>query len=236
MTVLATHEILEAIATLKRQGYDVQQTPGPWRDRPSYAFTVQQSGKQGHLVGPARESVFAAWASAAEHASQEQFPAAQLTLTPFYAAEWPERLIDPEVLAKRFGVDMAVAKSGASILREQSVYLNETHQVAVSMLTCPFGGEYGDVAWMNIRRRDRDVIRDWRELQAIKNAIIGPEHEGFELFPAESRLVDTANVMHMFVFMKPGLRLPVGFTERAVGGAAAAAAVGAVQRDIPEAL
>ena len=27
----------------------------------------------------------------------------------------------------------------------------------------------------------------------IKNLIVGPEHEGFEIYPAESRLVDTAN-------------------------------------------
>ena len=104
----------------------------------------------------------------------------------------------------------------------------------MQLLRCPFGTHLGDVAWLSIKRRDREVIRDWRELQAIKNAIVGPEHEGFELSPAESRLVDTANQFHLFVFMDTKVRMPVGFGEREVTGADAAAAVGATQRELPE--
>ena len=85
-----------------------------------------------------------------------------------------------------------------------------------------------------IKRRDREVIRDWRELQAIKNAIVGPEHEGFELYPAESRLVDTANQFHLFVFMDRRVRMPVGFVEREVASTAQARACGATQRELPE--
>lgn len=120
------------------------------------------------------------------------------------------------------------------VLRQHSVFLSETHQVNVQLIKAPFGPDLGDVAWLSIKRRDRDVIRDWRELQAIKNAIVGPEHEGFELYPAESRLCDTANQFHLFVFMQTTVRMPVGFAVREVAGAEAAKAVGATQRELPE--
>jgi hypothetical protein len=42
-------------------------------------------------------------------------------------------------------------------------------------------------------RLDGQAIHDWRELQRIKNEIVGDEIEAVELYPAESRLLDTAN-------------------------------------------
>ena len=79
-------------------------------------------------------------------------------------------------------------------------------------------------------------MHDWRELQAVKNLIVGPEHEGFEVYPAESRLVDTANQYHLWVFLDPKVRLPVGFREREVMRADQAAAIGATQRDFEAAV
>ena len=234
MTDLDTNEIHGAIAELKRAGYTVQRTPGPRHREASYAFTLTHPGCAQSLVGPARASAFAAWASALEHAQQHDVPVQPYKLAPFYSAELPESSLDPEAIAKRFGVDLDTARRQASVLRQHTVFLSETHQVNVQMLKAPFGPDLGDVAWLSIKRRDRDVIRDWRELQAIKNAVIGPEHEGFELYPAESRLCDAANQFHLFVFMQARVRLPVGFTVREVAGAAAAEAVGATQRELPE--
>jgi len=53
---------------------------------------------------------------------------------------------------------------------------------------------------LSIKRIDREVIHDWRDLQRIKNELAGPEWEGVELYPAESRLVDTANQYHLWCF------------------------------------
>jgi hypothetical protein len=92
----------------------------------------------------------------------------------------------------------------------------------------PIGG-----GWMHlsIRRNDRGPARDWRDLQHIKNDICGPEAEGVELFPAESRLVDLANQLHLWVLVT-GERLPIGFHDgRVVATAEQAAAFGARQRD-----
>jgi hypothetical protein len=52
----------------------------------------------------------------------------------------------------------------------------------------------------------------------------------FEVYPAESRLVDTANQYHLWVFMDHAVRLPVGYRRREVLDSIAAAAVGAWQR------
>lgn len=69
--------------------------------------------------------------------------------------------------------------------------------------------------WLSIKRRDRVWIRDWRELQRIKNEIAGPEREGVELYPAESRMVDTSNQYHLWVLPK-GQNFPFGYKERLV--------------------
>ena len=104
------------------------------------------------------------------------------------------------------------------------------YQVNAQTLEAPFGEFVGDVVWLSIKRRDKAPVHDWRDLQVIKNLNVGPEHEGFEIYPAESRLVDTANQYHVFVFLDPKVRLPVGFRTREVTGAEQAAAVGARQR------
>lgn len=83
------------------------------------------------------------------------------------------------------------------------------------------------MAWLSIKRVDRETMHDWRDLQEIKNVLIGPENEAIELYPAESRRVDSANQYHLFVFLDPEVRLPFGFTTRLV---TADAIAGAKQR------
>jgi len=73
--------------------------------------------------------------------------------------------------------------------------------------------------WLSIRRDDRMPIHDWRDLQDIKNQLVGAEHEGVELYPAESRKVDTANQYHLFVSTDPTFRYPFGYQEREVSDA-----------------
>jgi hypothetical protein len=75
--------------------------------------------------------------------------------------------------------------------------------------------EGGSVSVLSIRRDDRKAIRDWRDLQRIKNDIAGEDAEAVELFPTEKRLVDTANQQWLWV-LPPGKRFPFGFNERNV--------------------
>lgn len=87
-------------------------------------------------------------------------------------------------------------------------WINDIYQVQVR--------DEGEYIHLNIRRRDGDVIlRDWRHFQAIKNQLVGDEAEAVELYPAESRLVDTSNKYHLYC-IKPGKRFPFGFQKRDV--------------------
>jgi hypothetical protein len=84
---------------------------------------------------------------------------------------------------------------------------------------------------LSIRRCDRAACRDWRHFQAIKNQLCGDECEAMEIYPAESRLVDTANQFHLWV-LPPGIAIPLGyfFGRQVSDGSEAAKIPGAVQR------
>jgi len=57
----------------------------------------------------------------------------------------------------------------------------------------------GHIRQIMIRRHDWGPVFDWRDIQAIKNRIAGPEAEAIELFPAESRVVDNQNWRHLWL-------------------------------------
>lgn len=88
-----------------------------------------------------------------------------------------------------------------------AVYSNGLYQVS----------EYiGDgLTHLSIKRQDREVVRDWRHLQAIKNEVCGPERTAIEIFPPESQLVDSANEYHLWV-LPADAPLPFGFKEKLV--------------------
>lgn len=71
----------------------------------------------------------------------------------------------------------------------------------------------GGMSYISLKREDRQPVRDWRHLQSIKNEVVGPEREAFELFPAESRLMDTSNQYHLWV-LPAGERMPIGTDDR----------------------
>ncbi len=98
-----------------------------------------------------------------------------------------------------------------TLIEEQEAvpcYVNDKYQVMAK--------DMGDMIHLSIRRLDREVVRDWRDLQEIKNMLVGPEHTGLEVFPPESKLVDTANQYHLWVFKDPKTCLPFGFNRRLV--------------------
>jgi hypothetical protein len=90
-----------------------------------------------------------------------------------------------------------------------SYYLNAIYQVQVDEVS-------DGVTHLCIRRRDGAAdLRDWRHFQQIKNELCGEEREAVELYPAESRKVDTSNKWHLWV-LPLGTTLPVGWTKRDV--------------------
>jgi hypothetical protein len=53
---------------------------------------------------------------------------------------------------------------------------------------------------LSIKRSDGQPIRTWRVLQDIKNAVAGEERYAVEIYPPESKVTDTANIYHLWVF------------------------------------
>lgn len=74
---------------------------------------------------------------------------------------------------------------------------------------------FGRILWLSIKRIDRAAIHDWRDMQQIKNMICGPNCEAVEIYPAETRHVDTSNQYHCWAF-PDGYRLPFGYSERLI--------------------
>lgn len=230
-----THHLRER---LQAEGYRVH--CGRREDGPELAgrhwFTWAVPGMADCEVGPTCASPWDAWASALDHRlansriELEAFDAASVTLAPFHAATLPAETLDPRAFAAKHGLSADMVADQIERLRAQTIYMNDRYQVNVDLVGAPFGNELGDVFWLSVKRRDRAQLHDWRELQQIKNMIVGDEHEGFEIYPAESRLVDTANQYHLWVFADPTVRLPVGYRRREVLDSGEASASGARQR------
>ena len=99
-------------------------------------------------------------------------------------------------------------------MKDVPIFLNDKYQVQIREAKW---GEHlpkeqqMDMIWLSIKRIDKESIHDWRELQQIKNEIVGEKNEAIEIYPSEDRIVDTANQYHLWVFKDPEIKVPVGF-------------------------
>jgi hypothetical protein len=125
---------------------------------------------------------------------------------------------------KDAGIDVSYAqlKKVLKTDADAEVYVNDTYTVTkadasqAQMVYAKRDTGWPAMWYLSIKRNDKEVIWDWRELQEIKNQICGASNEGLQLFPAESRVVDTANQYHLFVIQQPNLFIPIGFPARKV--------------------
>ena len=53
---------------------------------------------------------------------------------------------------------------------------------------------------IGVHNHNRTTIVPWAHMQQIKNEVAGPEREAVMIYPAESRLVDTANEYWIYVY------------------------------------
>jgi hypothetical protein len=132
-------------------------------------------------------------------------------------------------LAKSTGATVKHIKAMLKdIYKNETVYKNDQYVVHCREV-CD-----GNMIHLSLRRTDREPVTDWRDKQAIKNQLVGEECEAVEIFPAESRLMDTANQYHLWVFKDPAYRIPFGFDEGRVVSDVSAG--GAIQRPLGEVL
>lgn len=124
------------------------------------------------------------------------------------ASQHPERSIALQM--ERSGSREAAIKALEVYEAQCEYWRNDLYQVQVRRLD-------SNLVHLNIRRIDgAPMIRDWRHFQQIKNELVGEECEAIELYPAESRKVDTSNKYHLWAIADPTFRFPVGFEERDV--------------------
>jgi hypothetical protein len=141
-------------------------------------------------------------------------------VTSFELAHFEPSAYDPKTYLN-LGCTQEEAEAQAKYFSSITAWRNDEYQVFVR--------DVGDYLWLSIKRNDKKPIGDWRIKQQIKNMIAGEESEAVELYPAESRLVDTSNQYHLYV-LKDKKKFPFGFRDRLVGSPEEAAKFGAVQR------
>lgn len=121
-----------------------------------------------------------------------------------------------EEQAKAFGTTIDRVKEGYLDAASDEIYKNRWYQVNLRGMTtegdlCDRDSEECTVIHISIKTIRKEPVHDWRDLQQIKNDLLGPEHEAVELYPAESRLIDTANQYHLWASADPAYRFPVGW-------------------------
>jgi hypothetical protein len=96
------------------------------------------------------------------------------------------------------------------------IWMSDVYNVTLRRReTDPVFGTRAGMIQLGINAFDGTARHDWRDFQAIKNQLAGEECEAFELYPAESRLLDPSNYYTLWCF--PGLkRIKVGNQERDV--------------------
>jgi len=72
------------------------------------------------------------------------------------------------------------------------------------------------ITWLSVRRVDRKEIFHWKDMQQIKSFFAGPEREGMQMFPAESRLAEDERFFNTYdIWVLPeGGTWPWGYMER----------------------
>jgi len=109
------------------------------------------------------------------------------------------------------------APEGYTLQPGERIFVNSRYQVfATPVPSMVEHGGWPAMVHLSIKRHDREPIHDWRDLQRVKNEIVGPNHEAVELYPAESRVVDTSNQFHIWVLQRDDQSFPFGFMERRV--------------------
>ena len=124
------------------------------------------------------------------------------------AVTWQDR----QAMIEEFsGATLSKAKVKKQ-LRKEEKWQHFKNDLYRSIINETNSGGYTEVS---ITRHDQKAIHNWRHFQRIKNDLFGEEREAVELYPAESRLMDTANTYWLYI-LPEGMKVPFGFEDRHV--------------------
>jgi hypothetical protein len=109
-----------------------------------------------------------------------------------------------------------VRQPGDHASKPDEYWNNDTYHITVRRYRKdPVFQSEGGMVQLGISSLDGTARHDWRDFQAIKNQLAGAECEAFELYPAESRLLDPSNYYTLWCF--PGVRrIKIGNEKRDV--------------------
>lgn len=131
--------------------------------------------------------------------------------TPFEPSTLPKPTMDDirAMIAHTGAPEEAVREQFERVQRDE-IWVNSRYQVNIDRNVDP-GDGWPKMIHLSIKRLDKEPIHDWRDLQRIKNELVGAEHEAVELYPAESRVVDSANQYHLWAIAEKGVKFPFGW-------------------------
>ncbi len=87
-----------------------------------------------------------------------------------------------------------------------------TYNREYAAITREINTEWGKVIHCAFRNKDGTEIT-WKEKQWLKDSLFGEDKVAIEVFPQKDRLVDAANMYHIWVFEK-GFELPFGIHDK----------------------
>ena len=105
-----------------------------------------------------------------------------------------QRLADTITMVRAQHPEMTDAQVAA--LMPDETWGNDRYTVNVHYLD----GDRDGFVEVGVHNHNRTPHVSWRHLQQIKNEVFGPDREAVQLFPAEDRLVDTANEYWLYVY------------------------------------
>lgn len=75
-------------------------------------------------------------------------------------------------------------------------FVSRDHSVQISFV---YNNKYGRIAHLWVKRHNGKPTT-WKEMQQIKNELIGEDKLGIEVFPPSEKVIDQAPMYHVWVF------------------------------------
>jgi hypothetical protein len=130
-------------------------------------------------------------------------------LVSLWRAAHPEAASQPPSAGHRPLVRISMKQPGEAEWEPDETWINDIYNVVLRRKPDKVFDTRQGMIQLGIHTLDGAARHDWREFQWIKNQLAGEECEAFELYPAESRLLDPSNYYTLWCF--PGVkRIKVG--------------------------
>lgn len=126
----------------------------------------------------------------------------------------PAHHLSVEYHMRSYGVGEVEAMRMVETQKQEQFFANSEYVVTVSPIIRR--RDWPDSVHIAILRHDGLPIHNWADFQEVKNQVVGESNEAIEIYPAEERLVDMGHQYHLWAFVDPTQRVPLGWGKRMV--------------------